>query len=210
MEQDQVKTQDQVSAAEVKNVETNQEQADQQVQEPKKDDNLEKAIAEIEAKYKAQIAGLDKKVSDYQKQLTEKEREKLSETERAKAELEDIKAEREQAERERNELRKKRIIDNALYSEGLPTDLFEDWITGETEEDIKADVAKKNAYIQEHIDREVERKTKELLKGKDPGRQDTENLGERDRLIAQYNEAEKKGDSALMMVLKERISKLPK
>lgn len=209
MEQDQVKTQDQVNADESKNVETNQEQGNSKAQETITNDSIEKVKADIEAKFKAEIAGLNRKAAELDKQLKEKERESLTEAERKAAELKDLDDQRTAAETELNNLRKARIIDGALYDNELPADLFSSRVTGETEEEIKADVAKLKGYIQEHVDKEVERRTKELLKGKDPGRQDG-NLTQRDQLIAQYNEAEKKGDAAMMLALKGKISKLPK
>ena len=175
MGQDQELNQGQESKDESAKKETSQDQANQQDQETTTTtDSLEKVKAELEAKFKKEIAGLNRKSAELETALKEKEREKLSETEKAKAELEDIKAERAEAERERNELRRKRIIDNALYDNDLPADLFEDRISGQTEEEIKADVMAMKGHIKGIIDTAVQRQVKELLKGNDPGRQDSD------------------------------------
>ena len=173
MNQDQDTNQDQ-DLNDTKSTETNQDQANQQDQETITPDSLEKAKADIAAKFKEEIAGLNRQASKLDRQLKEKERESLSETERKAAELKDLEADKLKAEAELNDIRKKRIIDKALYDNELPVDLFENRIMGETPEEIAADVMAMKDHIKGIIDKEVQRQVKELLKGKDPGRQDSE------------------------------------
>jgi len=134
----------------------------------------------------------------------------MSEAERQKAELEDLRLEKETASNELNDLRKKRIIDSALYGAELPAELFEGRISGETKEEIEADVLNVKTFIKNLIDKEVEKSTKSLLSGETPARQDAAALSDRETLIAQYDEAEKANNGALMIALKDKIRKLPK
>ena len=174
------------------------------------DEQLSKMKAEFEAETLKREEAWKAKVSKLDKVISEKDREKMSEAEKQKAELEDLRLEKETASKELNDLRKKRIIDSALYGAELPAELFEGRISGETKEEIEADVASMKSFLKDLIDKEVEKQTKALLKGDTPPKQDDNNLTERDKLIAQYDEAEKKGDAVAMLGLKDRIRKLPK
>ena len=183
---------------------------DPKVVEVSIDEKLATMKAEFEAETIAREEAWKAKVSKLDKVISEKDREKMSEAERQKAELEDLRLEKETASNELNDLRKKRIIDSALYGAELPAELFEGRISGETKEEIEADVLNVKTFIKNLIDKEVEKSTKSLLSGDTPARQNATTLSDRETLIAQYDEAEKANNGALMIALKDKIRKLPK
>lgn len=133
---------------------------------------------EKESKYKSEIAGLDRKVSELSEQLKAKEMEKLTELEREKAELEDLKKQKAEAKAEADALKRGRVVDAELYAAGLPVDIFRGKVTGQTDEEIKADVEAISAHIAGLVSKKAEEEVLTRLKGKDPGRQDSTPPGE--------------------------------
>lgn len=117
----------------------------------------EKAARELEIS-KKEIAGLNRKNSEYEKAIQAKELEKLSEKERAEAELEIKRKEKEQLENEIKNLSRSRVVDKVLFENNIPPD-FANRIKGETEEEIIKDVKALNDYINKIVE---ERKTKEI------------------------------------------------
>lgn len=117
----------------------------------------EKALQELEIS-KKEIAGLNRKNSEYEKAIQAKELEKLSEKERAEAELEIKRKEKEQLDNEIKNLSRSRVVDKVLFENNIPPD-FADRINGETEEEIIKDVKALNDYINKLVE---ERKTKEI------------------------------------------------
>ena len=117
----------------------------------------EKAAQELEIS-KKEIAGLNRKNSEYEKAIQAKELEKLSEKERAEAELEIKRKEKEQLDNEIKNLSRSRVVDKVLFENNIPPD-FADRIKGETEEEIIKDVKALNDYINKLVE---ERKTKEI------------------------------------------------
>jgi len=117
----------------------------------------EKALQELEIS-KKEIAGLNRKNSEYEKAIQAKELEKLSEKERAEAELEIKRKEKEQLDNEIKNLSRSRVVDKVLFENNIPPD-FADRIKGETEEEIIKDVKMFNDYINKIVE---ERKTKEI------------------------------------------------
>lgn len=131
----------------------------------------EKAAQELEIS-KKEIAGLNRKNSEYEKAIQAKELEKLSEKERAEAELEIKRKEKEQLDNEIKNLSRSRVVDKVLFENNIPPD-FADRIKGETEEEIIKDVKSLNDYINKLVE---ERKTKEInaaLGGRAPVAGDT-------------------------------------
>ena len=117
----------------------------------------EKAVQDLELS-KKEIAGLNRKNSEYEKAIQAKELEKLSEKERAEAELEIKKKEKEQLDNEIKNLSRSRVVDKVLFENNIPPD-FANRIKGETEEEIIKDVKSLNDYINKIVE---ERKTKEI------------------------------------------------
>lgn len=117
----------------------------------------EKALQELEIS-KKEIAGLNRKNSEYEKTIQAKELEKLSEKERAEKELEIKRKEKEQLDNEIKNLSRSRVVDKVLFENNIPPD-FADRIKGETEEEIIKDVKALNDYINKIVE---ERKTKEI------------------------------------------------
>ena len=165
--------------------------------------------AELEADFMKREAEYKQKISKLDKVITEKDREKLSEVERMKAERDDIEREKEALKKEADEFRRKLAIDSALSEAGLPLS-WAKRVIGSTEEEIREDVKGFKEDFFGHVNKSSEAQVAEALKGKAPGRQDTGTSTEREKLIAQYNEAEKNGKGDLMLALKDQIRKLPK
>ena len=117
----------------------------------------EKAAQDLELS-KKEIAGLNRKNSEYEKAIQAKELEKLSEKERAEAELEIKRKEKEQLDNEIKNLSRSRVVDKVLFENNIPPD-FANRIKGETEEEIIKDVKALNDYINKIVE---ERKTKEI------------------------------------------------
>lgn len=167
-----------------------------------------RATAELEER-KKEISGLNRKISEDEKVIKQKELEKLSEQDRAKAELEMIRQEKLKTENEIKEMARGRVIDKALIDAGIPLE-FAKRISGQDESEIQADVKAFKSYIDKLVNDLKEKAVNEALAGKAPAGGKAPNASERQKLIDQYNEAEKRKDGAAMLGLKERIRALPK
>lgn len=126
----------------------------------------EKALQELETS-KKEIAGLNRKNTEYEKTIQTKELEKLNEKERAEAELEIKRKEKDHLDSEIKNLARSRIVDKTLFDSGMPSD-FSDRIKGDNEDEIKADVKKLNEYIDKIVIERVTKQVNEKLGGKAP------------------------------------------
>jgi len=138
-----------------------QVQAEEQVQveEPK----VDSTIAELEERYKKELAGLNKRNSELEKKVKATEAEKMTEAERLEAERKELQAEKDAIKREKINLQ----IIKELASVGLPAD-FANRISGETEDEIKADVKALNKFLDERAHERSEAEIAKRLKGEVP------------------------------------------
>ena len=136
-----------------------------QVEEPKVEESagLDKRLAELEERYKKEIAGLNKRNSELEKKVKLTEQEKMTEAERLEAERKELQAEKDAIKREKINLQ----IIKELASVGLPAD-FANRISGETEDEIKADVKALNKYLDELAHKRSEAEIAKRLKGEVP------------------------------------------
>jgi len=162
----------------------------------------EKALQELETS-KKEIAGLNRKNTEYEKTIQTKELEKLSEKERAEAELEIKRKEKEQLDSEIKNLARSRIVDKTLFDSGMPSD-FSDRIKGDNEDEIKADVKKLNEYIDKLVVERVTKQVNEKLGGAAPiGGTVTAPTG----IQEQYNKAKAERKHAEMIALVRQAQK---
>ena len=107
---------------------------------------------------KKEIAGLNRKNSELEKQLSDERKAKMTEAERATAELEELRTAAERERKEVHKLQRERWIDQALTDAGLSLD-FANRITGENQEEVQADVKKFaeifGSKVKETSDKEV-------------------------------------------------------
>ena len=122
----------------------NQEQVDETKQDSQL--NVEELIAqktaEIAEQYKKELAGLNKRNSELEKKVKLTEQEKMTEAERLEAERKELQVEKDAIKREKINLQ----IIKELASVGLPAD-FANRISGESEDEIKADVKVLNKFL---------------------------------------------------------------
>ena len=119
-----------------------QEQVESQAKEQDTQD-IETMIAEANAKlkaeqeerYKKEIAGLNKRNSELEGKVKKTELEKMSEAERIEAERKELEAEQQTIKQQKIDL----MVAKELANSGLPEE-FAKRISGETEDEIKADV----------------------------------------------------------------------
>ena len=142
-----------------------QVQAEEQVQveEPKVEQELDSKLVELEEKYKKELAGLNKRNSELEKKVKLTEQEKMTEAEKLEAERKELQAEKDSIKRERINLQ----IIKELASVGLPAD-FANRISGETEDEIKADVKALNKYLDTRAHELSEAEIAKRLKGENP------------------------------------------
>jgi len=124
---------------------------------------IDAAKAEIELKYKNEIAGLNRKTTDLQKSLKEKELEGKSEEERLKA----LQLEKEQILKDIENLNRGRIVDKTLNGAGLPLD-FAKRIIGEDEAAIVQDVKDFSEYVEKLAQERADKIINERMSGKAP------------------------------------------
>ena len=143
----------------------NQEQVDETKQDSQL--NVEELIAqktaEIAEQYKKELAGLNKRNSELEKKVKLTEQEKMTEAERLEAERKELQAEKDAIKREKINLQ----IIKELASVGLPAD-FANRISGETEDEIKADVMALNKFLDERAHERSEAEIAKRLKGEVP------------------------------------------
>ncbi len=142
-----------------------QAQEQVQVEEPKVEESagLEKRLAELEERYKKELAGLNKRNSELEKKVKLTEQEKMTEAERLEAERKELQAEKDAIKREKINLQ----IIKELASVGLPAD-FANRISGETEDEIKADVKALKEFLDKKAHELSEAEIAKRLKGDTP------------------------------------------
>ena len=184
--------------------ETTQETTPQDESQAEKtvDEKIAEAIAEVAQGFKKEVAGLNRRNSELEKELAEERKAKMSEEERIKAEIEEAKKEAEAERSEAAKLRKERLIDKALYDVGLPVE-FAKHITGDDEESINDSVTSFNSYVDTIVNKKIEEEINKRLAGKPPeggGKVDVSDLQ------SQYDNAKKSGDTALAIAIKRRAA----
>ncbi len=145
------------------------EEQDQAVEQDKvaEPNELEVRIAELENRYKSEIKGLNRRISEREKELKAYEREKMSEEEKREAERKELEEARVALERERKSFTTQKLIESELQSVGLSLD-FAKRIHGETEDEIKADVQALNELFNSNVTKVAEKTINERLSGKSP------------------------------------------
>ena len=151
MAEEQGQAQEQAKATETKTPEQVKEELKAQIQ------------AEVESKYKADIAGLNRKVSEAEKAKRAMEQEKMTDAERLEALRKEIQDEKLATQRERLEFQKLKHLTGA----GLPEE-FAKRIHGETEDEIKADVLTMKGFIEAQAHRMAELELAKKLGGTTP------------------------------------------
>jgi len=140
-----------------------QVQAEEQVQVEEPKVEATDKLVELEEKYKKELAGLNKRNSELEKKVKLTEQEKMTEAEKLEAERKELQAEKDSIKRERINLQ----IIKELASVGLPAD-FANRISGETEDEIKADVKALNKYLDTRAHELSEAEIAKRLKGDIP------------------------------------------
>ncbi len=143
-----------------------QAQEQVQVEEPKVE--ATDKLVELEEKYKKELAGLNKRNSELEKKVKLTEQEKMTEAEKLEAERKELQAEKDSIKREKINLQ----IIKELASVGLPAD-FANRISGENEDEIKADVKALNKFLDERAHERSEAEIAKRLKGDNPKGGDT-------------------------------------
>lgn len=156
--------------SEVQDQDLNQDQAteDQANQQDQQSTNIEEKMAELEARYKAQIKGLDQKVSKLAKEKESLEMEKLSETERAEAEKKKALAEADEIRAETAQIKRERDLTKVLFNKGLDPELFADRLKGDDIESMEKDADKLQAAINKAVEAGIEKEVALRLGGHKP------------------------------------------
>jgi Cu/Ag efflux pump CusA len=133
--------------------ELNQDQAAEQQQEQGTEQQAtEQANTEQpDAKYKSEIAGLNRKIAEMQKQMKESSM-------TAEQKTEALKKEKAELEQETATLRRNLIIEREMAAAGLPEEMAVR-IYGDNENEIKEDIQKLKDYIQNLAKTEVANRT---------------------------------------------------
>ena len=169
-----------------------------QVEEPKVEESagLDKRLAELEERYKKELAGLNKRNSELEKKVKATEAEKMTEAERLEAERKELQAEKDAIKREKINLQ----IIKELASVGLPAD-FANRISGENEDEIKADVKALKEFLDKKAHELSEAEIAKRLGGEPPkGGQKTEVS----TLQGMYDKAKARNDVAGMVAIKRQ------
>ena len=138
-----------------------QAQEQVQVEEPKVESTDK--LVELEERYKKELAGLNKRNSELEKKVKATEAEKMTEAERLEAERKELQAEKDAIKREKINLQ----IVKELASVGLPAD-FANRISGETEDEIKADAKALKDFLDKKAHELSEAEIAKRLKGEVP------------------------------------------
>ena len=156
--------------SEVQDQDLNQDQAtdDQANQQDQQPTEIEQKMAELEARYKAQIKGLDQKVSKLAKEKESLEMEKLSETERAEAERKKALAEADEIRAETAKIKRERDLTKVLFNKGLDPELFADRLLGDDLDSMEQDAEKLQAAINKAVEAGIEKEIARRLGGKVP------------------------------------------
>ena len=175
-----------------------QAQEQVQVEEPKVEESagLDKRLAELEERYKKELAGLNKRNSELEKKVKATEAEKMTEAERLEAERKELQAEKDAIKREKINLQ----IIKELASVGLPAD-FANRISGENEDEIKADVKALKEFLDKKAHELSEAEIAKRLAGDAPkGGQKTDVS----TLQGMYDKAKARNDVAGMVAIKRQ------
>lgn len=188
--------------------EIKQDQATEQDQvtetaEPTLDEKLAEIEAKLEAKYKSQIAGLDKKVSEQSKKLQDAELAKLDEKARAEEEIRIAQEERDRIKTETENIRRERMIEKVLLENELPVE-FAKRISGDTEDNVKEDAKILKDFIDKQVEAGVEKWRNETLGGEGPKASSTPQAGD---LQGLYNEAKKNNHKAEIVAIQRQAAK---
>lgn len=180
-----------------------QEQVESQAKEQDTQD-IEKMIAEANAKlkaeleerYKKEIAGLNKRNSELEGKVKKTEMEKMSEAERIEAERRELEAEKQAIKQQKIDL----MVARELASSGLPEE-FAKRISGETEDEIKADVKWLKDFLTSKAHELSEGEIAKRLGGEPPkGGQKTDVS----TLQGMYDKAKARNDVAGMVAIKRQ------
>ena len=180
-----------------------QEQVESQAKEQDTQD-IEKMIAEANAKlkaeleerYKKEIAGLNKRNSELEGKVKKTELEKMSEAERIEAERKELEAEKQTIKQQKIDL----MVAKELANSGLPEE-FAKRISGETEDEIKADVKWLKDFLTTKAHELSQGEIAKRLGGEPPkGGQKTEVS----TLQGMYDKAKTRNDVAGMLAIKRQ------
>lgn len=175
-------------------------------QEPGKinvEELVSKAIEEVKEKFKSEVAGLNRRNSELEKELKKKDLEKLSEKERIQAELDEARKEKERIEREAADIVRGRNVDKALYDAGLAQD-FAKRIIGDTDEEIKADVKTLKKFLEAEINKGIEAEVNKRLAGKAPQQGGPTTPGD---LQSLFNAAKAKNSGPEMIAIRRQAAR---
>jgi len=173
-----------------------QEQAKTQAQVPDSQAEVQddSKIREIEEKYKKEIAGLNKRVSEFEKKTKALEAEKLTEAEKIALAQKDLEEERTTL---RNQL-KEYTIKEALVGAGLSIELARS-ISGESKEEIAASVKTLKGILDSEAKKIADAEINKRLGGRPPTGGVAETVT---GLQAQYDKAKKEGRVADSLAIK--------
>jgi hypothetical protein len=161
-------------------------------------------IAATEENYKTQLKGVNQKNTEYKKQLDAK----LTEDERLQAEKAEAIEEANKAREAAEKWKRDHLISKGLSEAELPQ-TFNEFITGNNEQEITEKVTKLKTYIDGLVTEKSEKSVKEALGGAAPkGGSNPTVLNERAKLEAAYTEAQKAGNGTLMLQIKEQLRKM--
>jgi hypothetical protein len=156
----------------------------------------EKLKAELEERYKKEIAGLNKRNSELEGKVKKTELEKMSEAERIEAERKELEAEKQTIKQQKIDL----MVAKELANSGLPEE-FAKRISGETEDEIKADVKWLKDFLTTKAHELSQGEIAKRLGGEPPkGGQKTEVS----TLQGMYDKAKTRNDVAGMLAIKRQ------
>ena len=155
-----------------------------------------KLKTELEERYKKEIAGLNKRNSELEGKVKKTELEKMSEAERIEAERKELEAEKQTIKQQKIDL----MVAKELANSGLPEE-FAKRISGETEDEIKADVKWLKDLLTSMAHELSEGEIAKRLGGEPPkGGQKTEVS----TLQGMYDKAKTRNDVAGMLAIKRQ------
>lgn len=195
-------------AEEIKQVEDeNQQPVEAKPKEAEKTTDIDARLKEIEAnlesKYKSQIAGLDRKVSELTKEKEEIELSKLDDKTRAEEEIKRAQAEKDKILAETERIKLDRVIDKALFDSGLSSDLASR-IQGNNENEVLKDVKSFKEMLDIQIQAGIEKEINSRLGGKSPDSDKSSAIGD---LQALYNAAKKLNKKAEIIAIKRQAAR---
>lgn len=156
----------------------------------------EKLKSELEERYKKEIAGLNKRNSELEGKVKKTELEKMSEAERIEAERKELEAEKQTIKQQKIDL----MVAKELANSGLPEE-FAKRISGETEDEIKADVKWLKDFLTSKAHELSEGEIAKRLAGDTPkGGQKTDVS----TLQGMYDKAKARNDVAGMVAIKRQ------